>query len=746
VAALKTLIIDNYDSFTFNLFQYIAEVNGEEPVVVLNDQADWSRLREIDFDNVVISPGPGRPERESDFGIGRRVIVESGCPLLGVCLGYQGIGYHFGGHVVHAPQPMHGRLSDVWHDGDRLFRGIPSPFRVVRYHSLAIDANRLPTVLVPTARSTDGVLMGLAHREQPIWGIQFHPESICTEHGKTLLRNFRDLSMPHRRERRPRVAVSIPLPAAAPSPLPDAETRRSRFAVRYRKLDRLYPAETVFGRLFAGKETAFWLDSSLVRDGLSRFSFMGDVSGPHGEVAAYHSKERRLRRIDANGRETVTTESIFEFLERTVRERACRCDALPFDFNGGFVGYFGYEMKQECGGSAPYTAAQPDAMFIFAGRFVAFDHSEQATYLVAVEEEGGDAGAAEAWIDGVAAQLAAGLPDLPPPRTEHQTAPVIFRLHHDRETYLANIADALREIQDGESYEICLTNRIFADVDLDHFALYRILRKNNPAPFAAFLKFPGLTVISSSPERFLRVDADRRVEAKPIKGTVRRGKTLVEDKRLAHELETDEKSRAENLMIVDLLRNDIGRVCEIGSVSVPKLMHVESYATVHQLVSTIAGRLHPDRTAIDCIKAAFPGGSMTGAPKIRTMEIIDRLERAPRGIYSGAIGFLGLNGTADLNIVIRTVVASGRHLSIGVGGAIVALSDAAGEYDEMLLKSRALLNAIALAKRGTADGVAYVIEGAEAEAAPDYRVKVVPHRRDGFGGTAYRPEPAVGEL
>jgi para-aminobenzoate synthetase len=241
---------------------------------------------------------------------------------------------------------------------------------------------------------------------------------------------------------------------------------------------------------------------------------------------------------------------------------------------------------------------------------------------------------------------------------------------------------------------VCLTTELCSAATVPPFAAYRALRARNPAPFAALVRLGELSVLSSSPERFLRVDRARTVESKPIKGTTPRSADPAEDARLRDRLRASADFRAENLMIADLVRNDLGKVCALGSIHVPGLMVVESHATVHQLVSVVRGTLRPGVGALDAVRASFPGGSMTGAPKLRTMEIIDALEGRPRGVYSGALGFLSVNGTADLNIVIRTLVVTPRGMSVGAGGAILAGSDADAEVEEMLLKARAVLDAI----------------------------------------------------
>ncbi|WP_280341036.1 aminodeoxychorismate synthase component I [Nocardia neocaledoniensis] len=685
---MRTLLIDNYDSFTYNLYQLISEVNGNEPTVVRNDAAAGLGELGLDrFDNVVISPGPGRPDRARDMGVSTALIAATELPLLGVCLGHQGIVIGAGGTVGRAPQARHGYLDQVTHDDRDLFAGLPQDFTVVRYHSLAAG-QPLPEVLEVTASTSDGVVMGVRHRERPQWGVQFHPESVSSEFGAALLRNFAALTKARTRDGAPllvRGPREVPRPPAPPERL---------FHLRHKVIERAVDTEAIFLRRYADSPTAFWLDSEHVEPGLDRFSFLGDASGPGAEIVTYRVGDGAVTVTDAAGARTVPG-TVLDYLDRELRRRHCETPTLPFDFAGGYVGYLGYEVKADCGASAAHRAATPDAQWIFADRLIVVDHEAGRTHLLALTEDGFEA--AERWL----AETDAALADLPiwanPADLTVPADPDAVPAHliRGRERYLADIAVCQERLHAGESYEICLTDAAaVAATPGDGLAVYRRLRRCNPAPYAAYLRFDGLDVACSSPERFLKVDRERVVESKPIKGTAPRGRTVIEDENLRRALADDPKTRAENLMIVDLLRNDLGRVCEVGSVHVPELMATETYSTLHQLVSTVRGTLRAEAGVIDCLRACFPGGSMTGAPKLRTMEILDELETQARGIYSGTIGFLGLGGTADLNIVIRTAVRHDDEWRIGAGGAIVLDSDAEDEYAEMVLKAAATFRAV----------------------------------------------------
>jgi para-aminobenzoate synthetase len=697
---MRTLLIDNYDSYTYNLYQLMAKVYSTEPIVVYNDDPEWNQLDMGDFDGAVISPGPGRPTSRRDFGHSRDVLHHTQLPVLGVCLGHQGLGLAAGAEVRSAPQPRHGHLTTVQHIGDGIFAGLPQQFTAVRYHSLCVAAP-LPPALEATAWAEDGVIMGLRHRDLPWWGVQFHPESICTEHGAQLMANFRDLALASRRRRPSHRKAPAHHSAAPPQPaggVRRTEPRQSEspaMQVLVRYIERTVDTETVFTNLYRPSTKAFWLDSVYVEAPLSRFSFLGDAEGPDGEVLTFRIGDSSVTVEPSVGVPYREPGTIFDALRRRTDRQVTGAEDLPFDLNGGYVGYFGYELKADIGSPTVHRARTPDAMWIRASRFVAVDHVEHRTYVVAVVEPDAT-DSAMVWIH----RTVRTLRELPTAAPETQRPAVADNarisdwLVRSRSRYLADIAECQRQLRAGESYEICLTNKLRLPAPDDDLEYYRRLRRLNPAPYSALLRLGDLTIFSSSPERFLRIDHERNVETKPIKGTTPRSTDPGLDEQLRSSLQNDDKTRAENLMIVDLLRNDLGRICKIGTVAVPRFMATESYATVHQLVSTIRGVLRSDVTAVDCVRACFPGGSMTGAPKLRTMEIIDSLETEARGVYSGTLGYFGFGGTADLNIVIRTAVRWRHELTIGAGGAIVLGSDPHAEYDEMLLKAEAPVRAL----------------------------------------------------
>jgi para-aminobenzoate synthetase len=701
---MSIVIIDNYDSFTYNLFQLVASVAGVHVEVIRNDDySAWDTIAPGSLEALIISPGPGRPEAELDFGISR-LALNHAVPLLGVCLGHQGLCYFEGGVVTTAPKPCHGQTSAIHHNSTGLFAGIPSPFSAVRYHSLVVD--KVPDTLTVTALTTDQsgekLIMAVEHRFCAQWGVQFHPESIETEHGRRLIKNFLELA----RGRSRRCDITG-VPAVAEARIrksdrhTDPHTPDRKFCLISRRLEHQPDAEALYSQLFVGHDGAFWLDSSMIVEGSSRFSILGGM-GPHGEwVTADANCGVQVRHGD--GSVVHFDQSIFDYLgEQTAKRAVIGCES-DCEFALGYVGYLGYEMKAECGGDTVHQSDLPDAGFVFCDRAVVIDHQLEETWLLALSDQE-TVGEAEIalWLSQAEMAVCSSQNTKTVERASNVSVlhmPVVAR--ESSSAYLDNIEQCLKEIRAGETYEVCLTTTMMVTANINTLETYRDLRRRNPAPYSALLQLPGVDILSASPEGFLKISANRIVEAKPIKGTRRRGRTSDEDAKLAEDLRTAVKDRAENLMIVDLLRNDLGQVSMIDSVHVPKPFAVETYTTVHHLVSTIRARLREDITPAECVRAAFPGGSMTGAPKQRTMQIIDRLEGGCRGVYSGAIGYFSLSGAVDLSVVIRTMVVRGDEIRIGTGGAIVALSDPEEELAEIHLKAHALLESIQATARLT---------------------------------------------
>ena len=683
----KVLLIDNVDSFTYNVADLLHRVLGCAPTVWHHAHpATPEDLRA--FDAIVVGPGPGRPQVATDMLLSDVALRQDEVPVLGVCLGHQGMAHLAGDRVVEMEVPRHGIISAVEHDGTGLFEGVPSPFEVVRYHSLEVPE---PTSLQVTARALDdGSVMGLADPARRRWGVQFHPESVLSQHGEAIVANFLRLAgvaVAAGEDDRGPVAVGDTL---APHHVTSGGARP--VSVQVCRLPGPVDDLALRDALVGDSPSSVWLDAS---DG-SGWSLVVDGSGPLAfEVTHRVGGERLL--LDRLDEELVRFELVGEG------------PSVPFTWRPGFVGWWGYELKAETGGSAAHRSPWPDAWLTFADRGVVVDHGTGDVWAVWLED---DEVAAEqqAWVEVVrraAADARLG-PDRagalarpdggPGPSGRVWVPPSQPRPRDDEAAYLDKVRRAQGEIARGETYEVCLTTTWAAEgTGLDEAGLYRAMRQVSPVPHGCWLRTPQVSVLGCSPERFVSVDGAGVVEARPIKGTRPRGATPEEDAALAADLAATVKDRAENLMIVDLLRNDLHRVCRAGSVHVPEIFAVETYATVHQLVSTVRGQLAEGMGPTDVLRACFPGGSMTGAPKVRTMEILDGLEGAARGIYSGAIGWIGLDGSMDTSIVIRTLTWADGDITFGVGGAVTALSDPAEEHAEMTTKARSVRRALALA-------------------------------------------------
>ncbi|MCX6399679.1 MAG: anthranilate synthase component I family protein [Propionibacteriales bacterium] len=423
------------------------------------------------------------------------------------------------------------------------------------------------------------------------------------------------------------------------------------------------PAEA-FARIQARHQRCVWLDGGGARDWSRRKSLIGWLEDDDVSIS-YSAAAREVTR-HVGGRSEVVGDDPFVVLE---------AELAAGTSSDQWFGYFGYAARPDL--PALPDPDLPDAVWLRPSHIREYDHAvgldtpPRISAATRPARRGSSSAGGEERADGVS-----GRPD----------------------DYAAAFATVQEHLHAGNSYEVNLTYRTRTASPLSPAGAYLRLRTLNPAPYAGYLQHdvPGAEawLLSSSPERYALVTEDRVLETKPIKGTTARGSTPDEDAAARDRLGSDPKFRSENLMIVDLLRNDLAMVCEVGSVDVPTLMEVESYASVHQLVSTVRGQLRDDVSTVGALRALFPAGSMTGAPKLRTMEIIEEVEATPRGAYSGAFGWISGDGRADLGVIIRTLVSAGDDYVLGTGGGITVASDVDEEYDETRWKAERLLQAI----------------------------------------------------
>ncbi len=432
------------------------------------------------------------------------------------------------------------------------------------------------------------------------------------------------------------------------------------------------PADLVAG-LFGDESDAVWLDSG--PDAVDGMSYLGLGT-------------RTLRASVPDHTVTIDGEVREADLLGVLREELVDPGRPGTGFRLGWVGWLGYELRaQTMGVASTHHSRYPDASMLFVDRAVAFDHATRTARVMGLDAA--SVGELRERVLRFSVGRRVGRPAQPVDGE--------VRWSDTDAEYLREIRQCQGAIDAGDAYQLCLTTEARVPATPDPLDAYLALRRISPSHHGAFFRAGDVSLLSSSPELFLSVSPEGTIESRPIKGTRRRGATAEEDAALVAELLASDKERAENLMIVDLMRNDIGRVSRVGSVTVPRLLAVETYAHVHQLVSTVRGILAPGLVGVDAVAACFPAGSMTGAPKHSAVAILDRLEHRARGVYSGAFGYFGLDGRIELSMVIRSILLDAEGATVGTGGGITALSVPADELAEAKLKSAASLAVLGVA-------------------------------------------------
>ena len=442
---------------------------------------------------------------------------------------------------------------------------------------------------------------------------------------------------------------------------------------------------------------SFLLESVEQGERIARYSFIG--SGQRRRIAVHGSK---VIITTAEGSRELDTRDPLRVLWQEVVRTTAPLPGLP-DFWAGAVGYAAYDLVRSyetLPDANPDELKLPDMLFVEPEVLIIFDHLGRRLFITATAEVGnpGDEARATRLVEETYQRLRGPLPGVPGDRAGKVTE---FTSNFSREAYMAAVARAVEYIHAGDIFQVVPSQRMSAELGVHPLAIYRALRTINPSPYLGYLDLGPVTLVASSPESLVRSDG-RRVTTLPIAGTRRRGATPEEDAALAEELLADAKERAEHIMLVDLGRNDLGRVCRYGSVRVDDLMRIERYSHVMHIVSTVSGELRDDMTPLDALASALPMGTASGAPKIRAMEIIDELEPVRRGPYAGAFGYLAVGGAMDMALTLRTVVVTGGRLHLQAGGGVVADSDPTSEYQETLNKLEALRKAVEMATAGLA--------------------------------------------
>ncbi|TFK56730.1 para-aminobenzoate synthase [Heliocybe sulcata] len=732
----RILLIDSYDSFSYNLAALCRKSIPNCTVhIIKNDQFAWNDLlpKLHYFSAVIVGPGPGSPLLERDIGSVRcmwHLEDSSLLPVFGVCLGLQSLAVEYGAILKRLHVVKHGQISRIQHEGAEIFKGL-GEIDAVRYHSLHVEL-RPEGDVEALAWADDGddengrVVMGIKHKVKPFWAVQYHPESVMTGAGGTeVLSNFWRLAknwlISHDRTSQDwdfhaDKFFGLPWPRPRPSVVACPAPGRVHTATLWLPHATLPDICEMLG--VQDERSPFVLLDSAAQPG--RFSIIGclHTSTPRityflGDTYVSVTQGKHTSRLELLGHD------IWTWLASFMRERKAQGGRKELPFWGGLIGYLSYELGVDSL-DVPLRddreqARHPDANLVFVDRSVIVDSATGNMFVQSLLPED------YTWMTSTIRTLKGHRRDSANSSKPSQPLSAVEVTIPDRNLYTTRINQAKEYLRSGDSYELCLTAQTKVKVQTSQgsssrgsssWELYKSLRANNPAPYAAYLRLHPSTLVCSSPERFLSFSRPPRsvYQLRPIKGTLRKGPGIT--RAVAERaLRGSTKEVAENLMIVDLIRHDLHGV--VGDdVDVPQFCVVEEYETVWQLVSVIEGsssnvELDEGELGWEALKRSMPPGSMTGAPKKRSVEILQSLEDNERSIYSGVCGYWCVSGAGDWSVVIRSCFkyddssdpSSTEEWTIGAGGAITDLSDPEGEWDEMVLKLQSTLGAFNIKTR-----------------------------------------------
>lgn len=698
-------------------------IHGSVIDIIRNDDLSIEELkcRLPYYSAVIVGPGPGSPANEKDIGVIKHLWHLNSdhlLPIFGVCLGFQSLALEFGANLRRLKIVKHGQISRLIHKHQNLYENL-GHVDVVRYHSLHVSLEdsssaNLDRLAWTNDKEDNGiVLMAVAHKSRPFWGVQYHPESICSTHGVEIISNFwkfaeswsrvRIRSMPAPHPIHPHLNSWPAVKWAITRDLASERTNERPALVLTEVIDSFFvPAPVVHERLndIGGDHHSALLDSasdpgrfSIIPCSLSTSQF---ISFKAGDDYLESRDPKSTKRLELGG------STIWEWLRNFMFSKRASHGSPHSPFWGGLVGMLSYELGAQLLVPGANEPAQDDLLMIFVERSIVLDTKNGLAYVQSIVPND------HAWIEGCCKVLKTTLHSY---RQASQYVPISVTPKDvklpEKLQYISKVQQAQHFLESGDSYELCLTARTHvtlqalpspANQRARSWSLYKRLRERNRAPFSCYFRLRNTTMLGSSPERFLSFTRDGTCQLRPIKGTA--SKELCPSRQEAEVALSVPKEFAENLMIVDLIRHDLYGITGTD-VLVRKLCSVEEYATVWQLVSVIEGQTVPGSGPL-VLGAVLPPGSMTGAPKKRSVEILDELEGDKRGMYSGVCGYFDVGGGGDFSVIIRSCIHRPQEISsqpagdevweIGAGGAITALSDPESEWEEMLVKLRSALS------------------------------------------------------